>query len=104
MTTGPSPGPASAYPTLSSPASICSKLSNEAFVPVFIVVTSVTIVVLDGSFEEFCLTSWPAWTPLSMRGSEGLQAERKVTPTAEEAHVAKNARRVIGRGTGCVFI
>src|ERR1700749_2881927 len=38
MTAGPSPGPASAYPTLSTPASTCFSVPNEPSVPAVIVV------------------------------------------------------------------
>src|SRR5438045_9542300 len=37
MTTGPSPGPASAYPTLSTPASTCFNVPDETPVPAVIV-------------------------------------------------------------------
>src|SRR6266850_562794 len=33
MTTGPLAGPASAYPTVNTPASICLRGANEVFVP-----------------------------------------------------------------------
>src|SRR5438105_11328021 len=40
MTAGPAAGPASAYPTLRTPASICFSEPNDVFVPGLIGVTS----------------------------------------------------------------
>src|SRR5215510_5096147 len=47
MTAGPSGGPASAYPTLRTPASICFSESNELCVPAFIGVASAVLALVS---------------------------------------------------------
>src|SRR5919106_1604000 len=57
MTAGPSVGPASAYPTFRTPASICFSEPNDVFVPGLIVVASAGVVLLDCASAELIRTS-----------------------------------------------
>src|SRR5579871_5373310 len=60
MTGGPSAGPASAYPTLRRPASICFIEGNEVFVPGLIAGTSAAFGLLDCASAEPNTPSWVA--------------------------------------------
>src|ERR1700745_4340534 len=57
MTAGPSSGPASAYPTLSTPASVCFSTPNEASVAAVIVV-----------YRPEPTVAWAAFTMWSVTG------------------------------------
>src|ERR1700689_1366127 len=60
MTAGPSAGPASAYPTLSRPASICFIELNDVFVPGFTRGTSVAVSLGVSAFAELSIPNWAA--------------------------------------------
>src|SRR5713226_3460991 len=60
MTAGPSAGPASAYPTLRRPASICLRGSNDVFVPCLIVVAPAGFALLACASAEPDTLSWAA--------------------------------------------
>src|ERR1700722_17386983 len=60
MTTGPSAGPASAYPTLRRPASICFNGANDVCVPGLIFDISADFVLLDWAAAEPLKANWAA--------------------------------------------
>src|ERR1700754_2980562 len=62
MTTGPSLGPASAYPILSRPASICFSDANDVLVPGLIVRMPANLVLLGCASAEPFKRSWAAAT------------------------------------------
>src|SRR5712691_11994156 len=75
MTAGPSLGPASAYPTFRTPASICFSGPKDVFVPGFIVVASAGFVLLD------CALVWDFIQYFFVsHGSPIFQAVRKNFP------------------------
>src|SRR6478672_331689 len=62
MATGPSLGPASAYPTLSRPASICFSDANEVLAPGLIARMPANFVLLGCASAEPFKRSWAAAT------------------------------------------
>src|SRR4029077_6768519 len=60
MATGPSLGPASAYPTLSRPASICFSDANDVLVPGLIARMPANLVLLGCASAEPFKRSWAA--------------------------------------------
>src|SRR6476620_12504373 len=62
MTTGPSLGPASAYPTLSRPASICFSDANDVLAPGLIARMPPSFVLLGCASAEPFKSSWAAAT------------------------------------------
>src|SRR5476649_1222004 len=69
MTTGPSTGPASAYPTFRRPASICLSGANDAFVPGLI----------DGRPASLALLGWAFAIPVMTSG-----AARAIAPAPKK--------------------
>src|SRR6476659_2975261 len=62
MTTGPSLGPASAYPTLSRPALICFSEANDVLVPGLTARMPANLVLLGCALAEPFKRSWAAAT------------------------------------------
>src|SRR4029077_4679680 len=62
MATGPSLGPASAYPTLSRPASICFSDANDVLVPGLIARMPANLVLLGCASAEPFKRSWAVAT------------------------------------------
>src|SRR5882672_9747404 len=60
MTGGPAAGPASAYPTLRTPASICFSVANEVLVPGLILGSSAGFALPDWALAEPLKANWAA--------------------------------------------
>ncbi len=60
MTGGPLAGPASAYPTFRTPASICFSEAKDVFVPRLILGRSAAFVLLGCASAERIMPSWAA--------------------------------------------
>src|SRR6266849_8406100 len=60
MTAGPSAGPASAYPTFSTPASICFSVANDVLVPGLILGSSAGFALPDWALAEPLKANWAA--------------------------------------------
>src|SRR5215472_6881212 len=65
MTTGPLVGPASAYPTLRTPASICLSGAKDVFVPGLTAGTSAGLVMFDCAAAELIIPNWAAATVMA---------------------------------------
>src|SRR5437868_2954681 len=63
MTTGPSAGPASAYPTLRTPASICFSAANEVCDPGLTAAAFAGLASLDCALAEPVRANWAAAIP-----------------------------------------
>src|SRR5712664_4693116 len=60
MTGGPAAGPASAYPTFSTPASICFSVANDVLVPGLILGSSAGFALPDCALAEPLKANWAA--------------------------------------------
>src|ERR1700750_1983066 len=83
MTAGPSPGPASAYPTLSTPASTCFSTPNEPSVPA----------VIAGYRPEPTV----AWAAFTMWSVTACGWEIMITCEPSTSTMSAPARRAIDR-------
>src|SRR6266571_1255854 len=99
MTAGPSGGPASAYPTLSGPASTCFSAPNEVLVPGFIVAASVALILVPSSPSSTGVNQRRPGPPSGCGRSPPGGWEIMITCEPSTSTMSAPARRAIERTT-----
>src|SRR3982074_1660685 len=105
MTTAPSAGPASAYPTFSTPALICFSVPNDVCVPGLILGRSAGFAALDCASAEPLTTSWApamviAAVPRKRRRSWLIGSDILIVSIGESPWVRWLAGTCSARGCG----
>src|SRR5271155_2302375 len=108
MTAGPLAGPASAYPILSTPASICFSEVNDVYVPGLIFGKSVAFGFSGCASAELLKTSWAAArvmaaVPKNRRRSELIVSDIFESPRLQRKQASSPAGpwRPAGPVAGC---